>query len=36
MHGAALAGIDAASSDPDPVGPQRGQETAIDMNFRVG
>ena len=36
MHGAVLAGIDAASSDPDPVGPQRGQETAIDMNFRVG
>ena len=36
MHGAALAGIDAASSDPDPVGPQRGQETAINMNFRVG
>jgi hypothetical protein len=36
MHGAALAGIDAASSDPDPVGPPRGQETAINMNFRVG
>ena len=36
MHGAALAGIDAASSEPDPVGPQPGRETAIDMNFRVG
>jgi hypothetical protein len=36
MHGAALAGIDAASSEPDPVGPQRSRETAIDMNFRVG
>ena len=36
MHGAALAGIDAASSEPDPVDPQLARETAIDMNFRVG
>lgn len=36
MHGAALAGIDAASSEPDPVTPQLARETAIDMNFRVG
>jgi hypothetical protein len=36
MHGAALAGIDAASSEPDPVDRHRGRETAIDMNFRVG
>ena len=36
MHGAALAGIDAASSEPDQVNPRRGRETAIDMNFRVG
>jgi len=36
MHGAALAGIDAASSEPDQVDPRRGRETAIDMNFRVG
>jgi hypothetical protein len=36
MHGAALAGIDAASSEPDPVDRPPGRETAIDMNFRVG
>jgi hypothetical protein len=36
MHGAALAGIDTASSEPDQVDPRRGRETAIDMNFRVG
>jgi hypothetical protein len=36
MHGAALAGIDAAGSEPDQVDPRRGRETAIDMNFRVG
>jgi hypothetical protein len=36
MHGAALTGIDAASSEPDQVDPRRGRETAIDMNFRVG
>ena len=36
MHGAALAGIDAASSEPDQVDPRRDRETAIDMNFRVG
>jgi hypothetical protein len=36
MHGAALTGIDAASSEPDQVDPRRDRETAIDMNFRVG
>jgi hypothetical protein len=36
MHGAALAGIDAASSEPDPVDRPPGRETAIDMTFRVG
>src|SRR3984957_4503256 len=36
MHGAALAGIDAATSEPDQVDPRHGRETAIDMNFRVG
>ena len=36
MHGAALAGIDAASSEPDQVDLRHDRETAIDMNFRVG
>ncbi|MGH3125408.1 MAG: hypothetical protein ACRDND_30880, partial [Streptosporangiaceae bacterium] len=45
IHGATLAGIDAASGqfDPigpqlvrEPVGPQLVRETAIDMNFRLG
>jgi hypothetical protein len=36
IHGATLAGIDAASGELDPVGPQLVRETAIDMNFRLG
>ena len=36
IHGATLAGIDAASSQTDPAGPQLVRETAIDMNFRLG
>jgi hypothetical protein len=36
IHGATLAGIDAASDQLDPVGPQPVRETAIDMNFRLG
>jgi hypothetical protein len=36
IHGATLAGIDAASGQLDPVGPPLVRETAIDMNFRLG
>ena len=36
IHGATLAGIDAASDQLDPVSPQLVRETAIDMNFRLG
>jgi hypothetical protein len=36
IHGATLAGIDAASGQVDPVGPQLVKETTIDMNFRLG
>jgi hypothetical protein len=36
MHEATVAGIDAATSELDRVGPQPAGETAIDMNFRVG
>ena len=36
MHGATLAGIDAASDQLDPANPQPVRETAIDMNFRLG
>jgi hypothetical protein len=36
IHGATLAGIDAASGQRDPVGPQLVRETTIDMNFRLG
>jgi len=36
IHGATLAGIDAASDQIDPAGPQLVRETAIDMNFRLG
>ena len=36
MHGASLAGIDAASSEPGPAGPLPVKETAIDMNVRMG
>jgi hypothetical protein len=36
IHGATLAGIDAAGDQLDPVGPQLVRETAIDMNFRLG
>jgi hypothetical protein len=36
IHGATLAGIDVASGQSDPVGPQLVRETAIDMNFRLG
>jgi hypothetical protein len=36
IHGATLAGIDAASDQLDPAGPQLVRETAIDMNFRLG
>jgi hypothetical protein len=36
IHGATLAGIDAASDQLDPASPQLVRETAIDMNFRVG
>jgi hypothetical protein len=36
IHGSTLAGIDAASGQTDPAGPQLVRETAIDMNFRLG
>ena len=36
IHGATLAGIDAASDQLDPANPQLARETAIDMNFRLG
>jgi hypothetical protein len=36
IHGATLAGIDAASDQLDPARPQLAGETAIDMNFRLG
>ena len=36
MHGASLAGIDAASSEPGPAGPLPVKETTIDMNVRMG
>ena len=36
IHGATLAGIDAASGQLDPVDPQLVRETTIDMNFRLG
>jgi hypothetical protein len=36
IHGATLAGIDAASGQLDPVGPPLVRENAIDMNFRLG
>jgi hypothetical protein len=40
MHGATLAGIDAASSEPSPAGPEPGppiaSETATDMNVKLG
>jgi hypothetical protein len=36
IHGATLAGIDAASGQLDPVGPPLVRETVIDMNFRLG
>jgi hypothetical protein len=36
MHGASLAGIDAASSQPGPAGPLAVKETAISMNVRMG
>ena len=35
IHGATLAGIDAASDQLDPASPQLVRETAIDMNFRL-
>jgi hypothetical protein len=36
IHGATLAGIDAASEQLDSASPQLVRETAIDMNFRLG
>ena len=36
IHGATLAGIDAASDQLDPASPQLVGDTAIDMNFRLG
>ena len=36
IHGATLAGIDAASDQINPVSPQLVRETAIDINFRLG
>jgi hypothetical protein len=36
IHGATLAGIDAASDQLDPAGPQLARETAVDMNVRLG
>ena len=36
IHGATLAGIDAASEQPHPASPQLVRETAIDMNVRLG
>jgi hypothetical protein len=36
IHGATLAGIDAASDQLDPASPQLVRETAIDMNVRLG
>ena len=36
IHGSTLAGIDAASGQTGPAGPQLVRETAIDMNFRLG
>jgi hypothetical protein len=36
IHGATLAGIDAASDQLDPAGPQPVRETAVDMNVRLG
>jgi hypothetical protein len=36
IHGATLAGIDAASDQLDPASPRLVRENAIDMNFRLG
>ncbi len=36
MHEAALAGLNAASSELDPAVPPLAREIAIDMNFRLG
>jgi hypothetical protein len=36
IHGATLAGIEAASDQLHPASPQLVRETAIDMNFRLG
>ncbi len=36
MHGATLAGIEAASCERDPAGPQPLRETAIDMHVKLG
>jgi hypothetical protein len=36
IHGATLAGIDAASDQLDPASPPLVRETAIDMNFKLG
>ncbi len=36
MHGASLAGIDAASIAPGPAGPLPVKETTVDMNVRMG
>jgi hypothetical protein len=36
IHGATLAGIDAASDQLDPASPHVARETAIDMNVRLG
>ncbi len=35
MHGATLAGIDAANGELDPVGPPLAKETATDMNVEL-
>ena len=36
IHGATLAGIDAASDQLDPASPQLARETAVDMHVRLG
>ncbi len=36
MHGATLAGIEAASCERDPAAPQPLRETAIDMHVKLG
>ena len=36
IHGASLAGIDAASIEPGPAGPLPVKETTVDMNVRMG